>query len=258
MVISVVSSIPFDTIIRHISTTPFTERLVRLSNSPPILNNTLGALEGHCESNFIFKSDQGDTANIEIGVRVCDQFNDAEYHALNVLRHIISISMSSRLFVELREKRGLTYRSGAYMTLYETAGVFVLYAISDSERLIHDGKSKQKGAIPVMFDILDDLIDHGVKDAELKMAKNHIKDALKMNAIAGGDKSAYNGIRVMLHNETDIMANSAVFDKCYKKITKTDVNGVIAKYFAARKYYFSVIGGRLPSPAVLTKFISTK
>jgi predicted Zn-dependent peptidase len=258
MVISVVSSIPFDTIIRHISTTPFTAKHVSMSNAPPILNNTLGALEGHCESNFIFKSDQSDTANIEIGVRVCDQFKDSEFYALNVLRHIISISMSSRLFVELREKRGLTYRSGAYMTLYETAGVFVLYAISDSERLIHDGKSKQKGTIPVMFDILDDLIDHGVKDAELKMAKNHIKDALKMSAIAGGDKSAYNGIRVMLHNETDIMANSEVFDKCYKKITKTDVNGVIAKYFAARKYYFSVIGGRLPSPAVLTKFISTK
>ena len=256
IVISIVSSIPFDTIIRHISSTPFTEKLARLSNSAPILNHTLGALDGHCESNFILKSAPGDTASIEIGVRVCDQFKDTEFHALNVLRHIISISMSSRLFVELREKRGLTYRSGAYMTLYETAGIFVLYAISDVDRLIHDGKSKHKGTIPVMFDILDDLIEHGVKEAELKMAKNHIKDSLKMGSIAGGDKSAYNGIRVLLHNETDILANSDVFDKCYKKVTKSDVNEMIAKYFAARKYYFSVIGGKLPSPAALTKFIS--
>jgi len=256
IVISVVSSIPFDTIIRNISSTPFTEKLVRLSNPTPILNHTLGSVDGHCESNFILKSSPGDTAEIEIGVRVCDQFKDAEFHALNVLRHIISISMSSRLFVELREKRGLTYRSGAHMTLYETAGIFVLYAISDVDRLIHDGKSKHKGTIPVMFDILDDLIENGVKEAELKMAKNHIKDALKMSSIAGGDKSAYNGIRFLLHNETDILANSDVFDKCYKKITKSDVNEMIAKYFATRKYYFSVIGGKLPPPAVLTEFIS--
>jgi predicted Zn-dependent peptidase len=258
IVISVVSSIPFDTIVRHISTTPFTEQLPRLFKSLPILNNTLGSLDGHCESKFIFKSGQGDTANIEIGVRVCDQFNDSEFHALNVLRHIISSSMSSRLFVELREKRGLTYRSGTNMTLYETAGIFVLYAISDVDRLIQDGKTKHKGTIPVMFDILDDLIEHGVKESELKMAKNNIKDSLKMDSIAGGDKSAYNGIRVMLHNETDILSTSEVFDKCYKKITRTNVNEMIAKYFAERKYYFSVIGGKLPPTAVLTKFISAK
>ena len=256
IVLSVVSSIPFDSIIRHISGTAFTEQIPRLSTVAPIMNHTLGALNGHCESNFIFKSSQGDTAEVEIGIRVCDQFKTDEFHALNVLRHIISNSMSSRLFVELREKRGLTYRSGAYMTLYETAGIFVLYAISDVDRLIHDGRSSHPGVIPVMFDILDDLIKSGVKESELKMAKHHIKDALKMDSIAGGDKSAYNGIRVMLHNETDILSNKDVFDKCYKNITRGEVNEVIKKHFASRKYYFSVIGGKLPPPTVLTKFLS--
>lgn len=256
IVLSVVSSISFDSIIRHISGTAFTEQIPRLSTVAPITNHTLGALDGHCESNFIFKSSPGDTAEVEIGVRVCDQFKNDEFHALNILRHIISNSMSSRLFVELREKRGLTYRSGAYMTLYETAGIFVLYAISDIDRLIHDGRSSHPGVIPVMFDILDDLIKSGVKESEMKMAKQHIKDALKMDLIAGGDKSAYNGIRVMLHNETDILSNKDVFDKCYKKITRGEVNEVIKKYFASRKYYFSVIGGKLPPPAILTKFLS--
>ena len=278
IVLSVVSSISFDSIIRHISGTAFTEQIPRLSTVAPIMNHTLGALDGHysdcrgvkcrqsannlkssedyCESNFIFKSSPGDTAEVGIGVRVCDQFKTDEFHALNVLRHIISNSMSSRLFVELREKRGLTYRSGAYMTLYETAGIFVLYAISDVDRLIHDGRSSHPGVIPVMFSILEDLIKNGVKDPELKMAKQHIKDALKMDSIAGGDKSAYNGIRVMLHNETDILSNKDVFDKCYKKITRGEVNEVIKKYFASQKYYFSVIGGKLPPPSVLTKFLS--
>lgn len=253
MVISIVSSIPFDTIVRIVNNTAFTERTQRLSKTAPIMNHTLGALDSHCESKFIFKSAPGETTNVEIGVRVCDQFKSDDFHALNVLRHIVSNSMSSRLFVELREKRGLTYKSGSYMTLYETAGIFVLYAVTDVERIVSDGK--HPGTLPVMFGILDDLIEHGIKDAELKMAKQHIRDALKMDLIAGGDKSAYNGIRLLLHNETDILPNSEVFDRCYKKITKNDVNEMIAKYFATRKYYFSVIGGKLPKPSVLIKFI---
>ena len=255
IVLSVVSSISFNTIIRHISGTAFTEQTPRLSIIAPIKNHTLGALDGHCESNFIFKSTPGDTTEIEIGVRVCDQFKTDEYHALNILRHIISTSMSSRLFVELREKRGLTYKSGAYMTLYETAGIFVLYAISDVDRIINDGSSRP-GVIPVMFNILDDLIKNGVNESDMKMAKQHIKDALKMDSIAGGDKSAYNGIRVMLHNETDILPTKNVFDKCYKKITRREVNEVIKKYFDSRTYFFSVIGGKLPNTLLLTKYIS--
>jgi len=141
------------------------------------------------------------------------------------------------------------------MTLYETAGIFVLYSISSTDHIIHDGRSSHPGVIPVMFDILDDLIKNGVKESEMKMAKQHIKDSLKMDSIAGGDKSAYNGIRVMLHNETDILPNKDVFDKCYKKITRSEVNEVIKKYFASRKYYFTVIGGKLPNTATLTKFL---
>ena len=263
IVVSVVSSISFDTIVRYVSATPFAEKIQRLEKVAPLLNYNLGALDEHCESNYMFKSEPGDTASVEIGVRVCDQFKHDDYHTLNILRKIISNTMSSRLFVELREKRGLTYRSGAYMTLYETAGVFVIYAVSDIERLIHDrkysesnGKTPPPGVIPVMFDILDDLIDNGVTEKEMKMAKQHIKDSLKMDSIAGGNKSAYNGIRLMLHNETDIIPNAEMFDKCYKRITKTDVNAIIQKYFASRKYYFAVIGGKLPKPDVLTKFIS--
>jgi predicted Zn-dependent peptidase len=264
IVISVVSSIAFNTIVRYVSTTPFAEQLQRPMKVSPLLNNNLGALDGHCTSNYMFKSAPGDTARVEIGVRVCDQFKNEDCYTLNVLRKIISNTMSSRLFVELREKRGLTYSSGAYMTLYETAGVFVIYATSDVDRLINDKKyseSKSKtppGIVPVMFDILDDLIENGVTEKEMKMAKQNIKDSLKMTSIAGGNKSAYNGVRVMLHNETaaDIIPNSSVFDKCYKNVTKTIVNEIIQKYFASRKYYFAVIGGKLPKSTVLIDFLS--
>jgi predicted Zn-dependent peptidase len=256
IVLSIVSSIPFETIRRYVSTTHFAKDLPRPKRILPILNPSLGTLDSNCESNFYLKSGKGETARVEIGVRVCDQFKDREFHILNVLRNVVSNSMSSRLFVELREKRGLTYRSGSYMTLYETAGIFVLYAISDVSRLIKDGKSSHPGVIPVMFDILDELIKHGIKESELKMAKQSIKDTLKMESVAGGDKCAYNGVRVILNNDTEVLSNSEMYGKYYNAITKSDVNEIIAKYFASRRFFYSVVGGKLPSTTTLTKYLS--
>lgn len=258
MVLSIVSSVSFETLIRYISTTPFNIQLSRKIKNSPILNVNLGNLIETCESVCITQPSTGETTRIEIGVRVCDQTNESDANSLIVLRHIISSTMSSRMFVELREKRGLTYRSGSYMNLYESTGVFVLYAVSDVDRLIDDPLSKQKknnGVVPVMFDILEDLVKNGIKDSELKMAKQNIKETLKMESIASGDKASYNGIRLMLHNDTDILPNSDIYEKHYKKITKKDVNDVINKYFAPKIYYFSIIGGKLPKASKLNGII---
>jgi predicted Zn-dependent peptidase len=255
MVLSIVSSISFDTIIHYISSTSFTKHM---SHIMPITNPNLGILLSSCESNYILKPSDSETSRVEIGVRVCNQFESNEFHALNILRHIISVTMSSRLFVELREIRGLTYRSGSYMTLYETVGVFVIFAISDCARLMKD--KKRMGTIPVMFSILDDLVKNGVTDGEMKMAKQNIRESLKMDSVAGADKSSYNGIRVMLHNESekDIMSNGEIYEKCYKKITKTTINQVIRKYFSGHNYYLSITGGKLPNISVLVPYINPK
>ena len=64
----------------------------------------------------------------------------------------------------------------------------------------------------------------------------------------------------MLHNETDedILSNSEIFDKCYKSITKSDVNAVIQKYFAERMFFVSVFGGKIPKPHSITDFLYDK
>ena len=254
MVLSIVSSIPFKTLIRYIDNTIFSNRRSdRNKIVRPIMNAVLPEISSNCESEYAFKSGEGDTARIEIGVRVCNQFNSDEFYKLNVLRHIVGGSMSSRLFVELREKRGLTYHPGANMILYEPAGVFILYAVSDVERIIRDGKNP--GVIPIMFDILDDLVKNGVKDVELKTTKMHIRESLKMRASVGEERCGYNGVRLMLHNETEIMSNDQIYDRCYKSIDKADINELIRKYFAPRKYYFSVSGGKLPNKSVLTRIL---
>lgn len=52
---------------------------------------------------------------------------DERRTAMSILDSILGGSMSSRLFQEVREKRGLVYSIGTYSAMYREAGAFVIY-----------------------------------------------------------------------------------------------------------------------------------
>ena len=55
-------------------------------------------------------------------------FTDSDYYAAQVLSTVLGGGMSSRLFQEVREKRGLAYSIFAFSAAYEDAGLFGVYA----------------------------------------------------------------------------------------------------------------------------------
>jgi predicted Zn-dependent peptidase len=58
-----------------------------------------------------------------------------ERHAAFLLSAVLGGSMSSRLFQEIREKRGLAYDIGSYLAPYRDAGMFGVYAGTDGARV---------------------------------------------------------------------------------------------------------------------------
>jgi predicted Zn-dependent peptidase len=58
-----------------------------------------------------------------------------ERHAAFLLNTVLGGSMSSRLFQEIREKRGLAYDIGSYLAPYRDAGMFGIYAGTDGARV---------------------------------------------------------------------------------------------------------------------------
>jgi predicted Zn-dependent peptidase len=58
-----------------------------------------------------------------------------ERHAAFLLNAVLGGSMSSRLFQEIREKRGLAYDIGSYLTSYRDAGMFGIYAGTEGARV---------------------------------------------------------------------------------------------------------------------------
>jgi predicted Zn-dependent peptidase len=92
---------------------------------------------------------------------------DDRRFALGVLDAIFGGSTSSRLFREIREKRGLAYAVGSYTEQYMDAGMIATYVGTRGENVAE--------ALEIMGGELSSLRTHGVSAEELDRAKEHVK-----------------------------------------------------------------------------------
>lgn len=88
--------------------------------------------------------------------------NDPQRDTLSMLLTVLSGGMSSRLFQEIREKRGLAYSTYAFDSAYSDSGSFGLYAGCAPNNL------EQVGDLLVAE--LEKLAEHGVPEGELSEA----------------------------------------------------------------------------------------
>lgn len=108
--------------------------------------------------------------HIMLGVP-CVSNQHADYYASQLVSTILGGGMSSRLFQEVREKRGLAYTVQAFVTAYEDSGIFGIYAAT--------GEDKAEQLVPVLCDELQKL-PASLTDAEIIRAKNQLKAGLLM------------------------------------------------------------------------------
>lgn len=97
---------------------------------------------------------------------------DERRYTLSVLDTILGGGMSSRLFQEVRESRGLAYEVGSFQQSYREAGLFGVSAGTSPERV--------QECIDVIVDELDRLLERGIADDELQRAREHLKGNLTL------------------------------------------------------------------------------
>lgn len=93
-----------------------------------------------------------------------------ERYSLSILNNVLGGNMSSRLFQEVREKRGLAYAIGSYSRSYEDGGYFSVYG----------------GTSPTTYDQVVELTHgefekvrkEGITEDELSKAKSQVRGAL--------------------------------------------------------------------------------
>ncbi len=123
-----------------------------------------------------------DGAQVHIGIMTgIPPITEGHYYETMAAVSVLSGSMSSRLFTEVREKRGLCYAVGAkYHSLKDYAGVFC-YAGTTPD--------KAQQTLDVTWEQFQRLKD-GISEDELYRAKVGLKSSLIMQSESSGARSA--------------------------------------------------------------------
>jgi len=118
-------------------------------------------------------------AHIVVGTEGLHRAHDDRY-ALSVLDTVLGGGMSSRLFQEIREKRGLAYSVYSYRSLFADTGSFAVYA----------GTTPQNAhtVLQLIREQIDAVVADGITEAELKRAKGHSKGALVLSSEDPGSR----------------------------------------------------------------------
>lgn len=111
-----------------------------------------------------------------------------ERHAAFLLNSVLGGSMSSRLFQEIREKRGLAYEVYSYLTPYMDAGLFGIY--------LGTGRDRVREVLGLVWECLERSCSELLTEEELRSAKELIKGNFLL-----GMESTDNRMTALARNE---------------------------------------------------------
>jgi predicted Zn-dependent peptidase len=119
---------------------------------------------------------------------------DPDRFAFGVVNAALGGGMSSRLFQEIREKRGLAYSVYSYHSMYAEAGMFCAYAGTTP------GRAKE--VLSIVRRELEDVASKGLQPAEFERAKGHVKGALVLSLEDPAGRMSRLGKSEIGHGET--------------------------------------------------------
>jgi len=152
---------------------------------------------------------------------VTERATSSDYVPLKVASSILGTgaSVSSRLFVRLRDRRGLAYVVGSAMPALSDRSHFYAYIGTKPESVdeARDG----------LLEVVRGLATEPIPDEELERAKNHLIGQFRIAHQRNSDQAHYLGIYEMV-------GLGAQFDEQYcdlvKKVTADQVRAVAKKY----------------------------
>jgi predicted Zn-dependent peptidase len=154
------------------------------TSTPPCENASYGGGEALVTGDF-------EQLHLLIGLPAVDM-HSPDHYALQLYANILGGGMSSRLFQEVREKRGLAYTVYAMSAAYADVGMMTLYAATSPDKA-----GELSG---VLCDQIAGMAKD-ITDAEIARAKNQQKAELLMARENTQTVSTWIGRHVMLYGE---------------------------------------------------------
>lgn len=170
-----------------------------------------------------------DQANLILGVQGYARTDEKRY-AARVLGIILGEGMSSRLFSEIREKRGLAYHVSAGHHSYLDTGLFAVYSGLKLEKI-------EEGLEVIKTEMLR-TVSEKVTDEELEKAKEMERGRIALRSESTNFLAEHFGVSFILDKELE------TFDEYLAKIGKVtaeDIQEVARELFKRENFNLQII-----------------
>jgi predicted Zn-dependent peptidase len=169
--------------------------------------------------------------HVVIGTRSVAR-QDPDRYPLTVLNQALGGGMSSRLFQEVRERRGLAYSVYSYRVAYVEIGAFGVYAGTAPVRA--------EETIDVLGAELDRVIrDDGIRDDELVAAKGHLKGSMALSLETSNSRMHRLGSSELMLGEALSLDEVTTL---VEAVTPDDVARVVGRLFSSGSRTLAVVG----------------
>jgi predicted Zn-dependent peptidase len=169
-------------------------------------------------------------AHLCLGIPALPYTSERRY-VQGTIEAILSSGMSSRLFQEIREKRGLVYSVYGYFRPYEDVGQGVFYAGTDLERV--------EETISALVGELRKLRDEGVPEDELRRTKDLRKGRLLMGLEDSRSMASWVGSQELVYGE--IKSPEEVMEEI-EAVTSAQVKELAEELFLTQRLSLALIG----------------
>lgn len=156
---------------------------------------------------------------------------DEDRYVFSVLDTVLGGSMSSRLFQEVREKRGLAYSIYSYNGALKDCGLYVVYAGTSKENF--------RKVVDLTIEEFNKIKKNGITKEEMERSKEHLKGSLVLGLESTSSRMGYLAKSQYYYGR--IITIDEIFDKV-DKVTLDDIIHTANKYIRDEYLTLTAIG----------------
>jgi predicted Zn-dependent peptidase len=196
------------------------------------VNKKKKTIEKQIEPRLKIKHKKTDQVHLVLGFRGYDMFHPDRF-ALTLLANILGGTMSSRLFLSVRERLGLAYYVRASDDESSDCGYFSVSAGVDTD------KKKIEQTVKTILQEVKKMEAKGVSEKELQKAKDNFRGKMALSLESSDDVASYLASQELGRREIkrpeDILAK-------IDKVSKNDILRVARDIFVKEKLNLALIG----------------
>jgi predicted Zn-dependent peptidase len=169
---------------------------------------------------------------------------DSRRFAMGVMSAALGGGMSSRLFQEIREKRGLAYSVYAYSQQFAGTGTLGFYAGCNPSKAVE--------VVELIREVLTDVADNGMSHEEIERAKGAVRGSLVLSQEDSGSRMSRIGKNEIVYGQ--VMDFDDIL-KAISRVSAEDIRQIAGEYLT--KTPTLALVGPFKNPAKFEKVLNS-